>query len=192
MKNVNLPKFLMSSLGTTLRSPWVLGLSYFICEIPGVWKAWVLRLLNAHNSFGAWLKQIIAKGIKPVIQKCIFVRYQHFHYDASRETRWMVYWIPLCCLPCSVCFYFLPSGEAHIFNTLDVFATQNTCYLNDSWTRNKENGIFTMNVCDHFCSVSVSLTYKYEIVSQDKWKFLIVFWSSLVDPPCIIAPGAGV
>lgn len=48
-----------------------------------------------------------------------------------------------------------------------------------------------MNVCDHFSSVSVSLTYTYEIVCQDKWKFLVVLWSSLMNSAHAIAPGTG-
>lgn len=48
-----------------------------------------------------------------------------------------------------------------------------------------------MGVCDHFSSVFVSFTYKYEIVCQDEWKFLVIFWSSLVDSTHAIAPGTG-
>lgn len=48
-----------------------------------------------------------------------------------------------------------------------------------------------MGVCDCFSSVFVSFTYKYEIACQDKWKFLVIFWSSLVDSTHAISPGAG-
>lgn len=89
-ENVNLTKFLVSSLGTILRGPlssWDSASSfekYKISEKPGCQGFLMLTI----HLVSQWLllKQIIVKGTKLVVQKClILVQYQRFHYDEPQE-----------------------------------------------------------------------------------------------------------
>lgn len=66
------------------------------------------------------LKQIIVKGTKLVVQKClILVQYQRFHYDEPQEM-----WVTdILDSFCSLSAH----GEALVSNTPGVFATQRIC-----------------------------------------------------------------